>query len=167
VGCMTDGGMPLPESFNELLERWGISASEVRLLRHGNKDNAAGRYLFNLWQSDLPGLEFYQSLQRHMDRAKLDPSRFWASFVVTPAGETLFVGLYSKLGRKSYEHAFSSRTSQDVYGAGDLDQYELVRLPESDRYSGRLIVEWGEGYRSWLQIAGNQNKRIIGFNTGR
>src|SRR3546814_12833669 len=69
-----------------------IDPRDVRLLRH-QTIKYAGRTPYTLWRDDHDGFLLYQSIQSVQNGPKLT-GRYWASFVVTPAASTLFVGLY-------------------------------------------------------------------------
>ncbi|WP_236704403.1 hypothetical protein ACNFJ7_17605 (plasmid) [Sphingomonas sp. HT-1] len=79
-------------TFNSLLDDYGIDPRDVRLLRH-QTIKYAGRTPYTLWRDDHDGFLLYQSIQSVQNGPKLT-GRYWASFVVTPAASTLFVGLY-------------------------------------------------------------------------
>ena len=44
---------------------------------------------------------------------------------------------------------------------GGLNFYDLVSSPKLDEYRNRLVIEWGPGYRSWVQLARKKEKTII------
>ncbi|HEV2098512.1 MAG TPA: hypothetical protein VGR45_06245, partial [Stellaceae bacterium] len=79
--------------FNTLLREASVPLSAVRLLRHQDARSARGRSPYELWRDDRPGFENYQESQSFQNRSKLR-SNYWASFVATPAGETLLAGFY-------------------------------------------------------------------------
>jgi hypothetical protein len=37
----------------------------------------------------------------------------------------------------------------------------LVLSPKLEEYRGRLVIEWGKGYRSWVQLARKKEKTIV------
>jgi hypothetical protein len=79
--------------------------------------------------------------------------------VATPFNETLFVGLYEIQGLSTAATGLVDPiTNQDV---GGLNYYDLVQSAKLTEYRGRLIVAWGLGYRSWVQLAAKQDKPII------
>ncbi len=84
----------MPLWFNTFLAQAGIAPAEVRLLRHQDSRSEKGRTPYELWRDDRPSFEFYQEAQSFGNRAKLKGD-YWASFVVTPAGETLLAGFYA------------------------------------------------------------------------
>jgi hypothetical protein len=82
----------MPIMFSSILLDAGIPLADVRLLRHKDNRAAKGRTPYELWRDNRPQFDFYQSTQRVENRAWFN-AVYWASFVGTPADETLFVGL--------------------------------------------------------------------------
>ncbi len=80
-------------TFQHLLGIAGLPLKDVRLLRHQDSRKTGFPSPYVLWRDHRNRFEEYQSTQSHESEGKLR-GRFWASFVGTPAGETLFVGLY-------------------------------------------------------------------------
>ena len=78
---------------NTILVEAGINLSEVVLLRHKDQRALKGRSIYELWRDNRTQFDLYQSTQKIVDRAKLKAT-YWASFVATPANETMFVGIY-------------------------------------------------------------------------
>lgn len=64
------------------------------LLRHQDPRAARGRTPYELWRDDPATFDLYQSHQATDARSKFRRAHCWASFIGTPVGETLFVGLY-------------------------------------------------------------------------
>lgn len=85
----------MPIFFNSLLEQFGLTPTDVILLRHQDKHAATGRTPYELWRDDRPAFELYQSFQRVDNRTKFTRAPRWASFVANPDGGTMFVGLYT------------------------------------------------------------------------
>jgi hypothetical protein len=149
-------------TFNALLDGTTIAPDDVRLLRH-QTSAGAGRTPYSLWRDDRAGFLAYQSLQTPQNRSRL-ASRYWASFVVTPAAATLFVGLY--------EVALTGEAPDDMIdplrqqlategGARPLDLYEQRGIDDLEPFVGRVTIDWGAGTRSWIQRAGSQRKPIV------
>src|SRR5215207_1758663 len=84
----------MPLRFNTLLAQANIPPSSVRLLRHQDSRAARGKTPYELWRDARPAFEIYQEGQSFSNRAKLKGD-YWASFVVTPSGETLLAGFYA------------------------------------------------------------------------
>ena len=82
-----------------------------------------------------------------------------SSFVATPRGETLFVGMYRVRGvRKARTGETDPITNQTIEG---YHRYDLALESILSEYSGKLIVDWGRGYKAWVQRADNQEKKIV------
>lgn len=47
------------------------------------------------------------------------------------------------------------------YDAGTLFVYDFTRDEHMSDFSKRLILDWGEGYRSWVQRPEKQNKDVV------
>src|SRR3954467_11479487 len=77
-------------SFNNLLVLEGIDPTEVRLVRHQDSRLGPGR-LYEAWRNDRGAFENYQSVQ---SRDIFPVGDLLASFVVTEARKTVFVGMY-------------------------------------------------------------------------
>jgi hypothetical protein len=149
--------------FNDLLERVGVDLRQTRLLRH--QDERLGRRSpYRVWFDDRVAFETYQSTQL-TDRRSYFTGQHWASFVGTPDGRTLFVGLYdvSLIGCCT-EVQVDALGGHDL-AAGKYDRYECRLRPALDEYRGRLFVDWGTGsaHRAWVQKATGRsgNKPIV------
>jgi hypothetical protein len=146
--------------FNTLLEAASLPASEVRLLRHKDARAAKGRTPYELWRDNLPQFELYQATQRIDNEPRLRGA-FWASFVGTLAGETLFVGIYRVKGHGLLKEDTPWPHAEGVDKAGTCHLYDLTLDPDKlGDLIGRLLIEWGPGDRSWIQRADNQNKIV-------
>ena len=147
-------------TFNDLLRKAGIRPEEVQLARHG--DTRAKKTPFDLWMSRVDGqFDFYQRLQRPTGTNTFRPSSVIASFVVTPRGETLFVGLYRVDGFAPLPPGSRCPIAGDSV---DLTHHVLFNVTADSRlaeYSGRVVIEWGDGARTWVQRADNQDKAIL------
>lgn len=151
----------MPLTFNMLLRAEGIDPTEVRLLRH-QQVSRTGLTPYAIWRDDPTELERYQSAQPS-DRRHYFRGKYWAGFVAPPDGSTLFVGLYELFGyadvAPEWIDPLHQQTSAQI--GRELDIYAYSRLPNFDRYSGCLKIEWGDGKRSWNQRAHQQDKSIV------
>jgi hypothetical protein len=145
-------------TFNDVLHSAGVDPSKVRLARHQDA-RPRGRSIYAIWKS--PGgrelVEQYQAIQKQ-DRFEI--GGFVASFVVTPPprSETLFIGLYEVLARGECEAGRREPfTRSDVTGRY---LYEMTHDSRMDEYKERLVVDWGPGTRSWVQLASRQPKQV-------
>jgi hypothetical protein len=94
----------MPIMFNAVLREAGLPINDVILLRHQDQRAERGRTPYELWRDDTPAFDLYQSHQGTEARPKFSRAQYWASFVVTPAGDTLFVGLYHAHYRGLLDH---------------------------------------------------------------
>jgi hypothetical protein len=149
-----------------LLAAAGIDPSEVRLLRH-QTDKVLGRTPYSLWCDHVADFEQYQCIQKSTQRARFN-GQYWASFVVPPSGETLFVGLYKvSFAGAAPADAIDPLSGGPVGGIDNripYDLYETKRVEALSEYTGRLFIHWGDtisARRTWVQRADNQNKEIV------
>jgi len=139
--------------FNALLRDEGIDPAEVKLVRH--QDWRYETTPYQLWMAGDGRFELYQKIQR-LPRFK--GAQWLASFVGTPLNETLFVGMYSNKGvGKAKRGLIDPISRKDV---GGLNFYNLAPSHKLAAYRGRLTVEWGVGYRSWVQLARKKEKPV-------
>jgi len=148
-------------TFNDVLRRAAIDPGEVRLLRHQDASADPGRSPFALWRNDPAAFIEYQARQA-LRAERLLMARFWAAFVVTPGGETLFADLYaaSFVGIGTVDCMMVHRAGE-VDRAGTHILFDLQRVEAFAALSGRLVIEWGRGYLAWIQRADQQEKSIL------
>jgi len=143
-------------TFNTLLRAAGLDPAAVRLARHQDHRHAGRPSPFALWLAADGRFELYQRLQ---SRPVFGDATHLASFVVDHADDTLFAGLYSigPVGRAS------AGTVDPVSGrdVGGIFLYDLQLHPALADYRGRLVIEWGPGFRSWLQLARRKDKPLL------
>jgi hypothetical protein len=163
-------------TFNLLLERAGINPKDVYLVRHQDKrtpkrvlrSRNSSLSLYELWVTKPREFEKYQQLQ---GSNRFGKRNHLASFVVTPSKDTLFVGIYKKhsAGKPPadlHECPFSGRRvnrKTDFY-------YDLEKDQSFSEFEGKLVVNWGTGYRNWVQKADSKkagNKEIIEISDKR
>ena len=151
----------MPIFFNSLLAQFGVAPDAVILLRHQDASAERGRTPYELWRDDRPAFEVYQRLQKKENRTKFSRPRFWASFVVTLNGDTMFVGLYAS----TYKGLLAEDTRRPHKDGTDLaeslDCYDLRLDSRLEEFYGRLLIEWGDGMRSFVQRAEKQNKQVV------
>jgi len=145
-------------TFNRLLDVEGITPDQVQLVRHQDTRAGAVTSPYALWVDRAPGFELYQSIQAR-EVFRTDDGSLIASFLVTPASETLFVGLYGVHGL-----GVAPAGTRDPVGGHDvsgLHLYDLRPDPRLAFYSGKVVIEWGAGFRSWVQRAHKQDKEVV------
>lgn len=144
-------------TFNALLQAERISPSEVKLVRHQVAPPVGCPTPFQLWKDDIKAFELYQRIQRR--DGLFSNARYLASFVGTPLDETVFVALYEILDVKRAPRGMLDPISRKDIGGHNL--YDLARIKSLETYQGKLIIEWGPGYRAWVQRASAKDKAII------
>jgi len=145
--------------FNSLLTQFGLNPKDVVLLRHKDKRATPGRTPYELWRDDRPAFENYQSIQNKRDRSKFTRAANWASFVATPSGATMFVGLYSVRYVGVLEKDTPRPHNDGIDLAGTCDVYELNRDERLADLYGRIFIDWGDGPRAWVQRAESKSKK--------
>jgi hypothetical protein len=150
----------MPIMFNSLLNAADLPLSEVRLLRHKDKRAAKGRTPYELWRDNRQQFDNYQCTQGIDNEAKLR-GKYWASFLGTPADETLFVGIYRAENKRILDEDRPMPHMEGIDKAGSCHVYHLTLENHLKDMIGRLLIEWGPGDRSWIQRADNQDKPVI------
>jgi hypothetical protein len=142
-------------SFNNLLALEGIDATEVRLVRHQDNRLGPGR-LYEAWRNDRYASENYQRVQ---SRDIFRVGCLLASFVVTEARKTVFVGMYrlDDVGTCP-PGSIDALLSRDMSGHF---RYDLRLVEDLAGYRDMVVIDWGAGTRSWVQRAANQAKPVI------
>ena len=142
-------------TFNDLLVLEGIDPATVRLVRHQDGRLGAGR-LYESWRKDRAAFEDYQRVQ---SRNVFRVGDRLASFVVTEAAKTVFVGLYRVDGVDTAPPgSIDALLNQDTSGQF---RYDLHLLDELAGYQDMAVIDWGAGVRSWVQRAAKQPKRVV------
>ena len=127
----------------------------MRLVRHQDGRLGAGR-LYGSWRTDRDAFEDYQSVQR---RDVFPVGDLLASFVVTEARQTVFVGMYrvDDVGTCP-PGSIDALLKHDISGQFS---YDLQLVDDLVDYQDMVVIEWGAGARSWVQRAANQPKPVI------
>jgi hypothetical protein len=149
----------MPIMFNTILREAGLSLDEVSLLRHQDNRAEMRRSPYELWRDDRPAFDFYQSTQGLHRRSRFRRP-YWAVFVGTPDNDTLFVGVYSARHRGPLDNDTPMPHKDSIAKAGSCDVYDLTLDERFNDLAGRLYVEWGDGFRAWVQRADRRDKRI-------
>ncbi len=142
--------------FNALLRNEGIDPAHVKLVRHQDTRYPERQTPYQLWKRKDGRFDLYQRLQ---SRPVFKKAKFLASFVGTPLDETLFVGFYEIRGVGRAPRGLIDPISEKKVAG--LYLYQMRKSPKLADYSGRLAIEWGEGYRSWVQRARKQDKAVV------
>jgi hypothetical protein len=142
--------------FNTLLEAKGITPRDVQLVRHQDR-GPADVTPYSLVCNAPDQFDHYQCIQgRAVFRRKL-----LASFVVTPSAETLFVNLYAVGASQRNPTPEICPVKAKLFEPGKLWKYSLSADDRLFDFSKRVVVHWGDGYRSWVQRADRQDKTVL------
>lgn len=145
-------------TFNTLLRSENIDPADVRLARHQDSRFPDRPTPYELWRLDDGRFDAYQQIQ---GRKVFKVGGWLASFVVTPANDTLFVGLYSVDGIGIVPPGIKCPIALDARDVTGCTMYDIKPSSRLGRYSGLLVIDWGMGYRSWVQLAKNQDKPVL------
>lgn len=145
--------------FNSILSEAGLCPDDVRLLRHKDTRATRGRTPYELWRDNPPQFESYQSTQSIPNRKKF-AAPFWAVFIVNPAEETMFAGIYAVKYRGLLEQDTPQPHRDGIDKAGSCDVYDLTLRSELSDLIGKLFINWGPGALAWVQYAGRNNKPV-------
>lgn len=143
--------------FNTLLSDGEIQPANTRLVRHQDtRHGNSGLTPFDLWRANDGRFETYQRIQ---GREVFGDAEHIAAFVATARNETLFIGIYEVIGMGVAPEGLVDPLSQISVAGYNL--YDLHLTKSLSEYAARLIVDWGAGYRSWVQRADRQNKTVV------
>lgn len=146
-------------SFGTLLEAVGLPLDAVRLLRHQDNRYPGFPTPYVLWRDHRARFEAYQETQAFGDEPDLR-APWWASFVGLPGNETLFVGLYAAELAGPLPADRKHPVTDGIEPIGSSNLYKLTLSPTLLEYSGRLWIEWGKGYRTWIQRGDRKPKSV-------
>lgn len=145
-------------TFNQLLHRGGLDPVNVRLVRH-KPGHDLHRVVFDAAMKCEQEFREYQEMQgKDQVITQFRAAKQLAGFVVDPTTkQTVFMGVWDQLGERiptldPFTHASPKSTTV---------AFTTRLCPEFDLYRGRLIIDWGDGERAWVQRADNQDKDII------
>ena len=139
---------------NYFLQEAGIDLGRARLVRHQTRA-APGRSPHDLWMATDGRFEMYQRIQ---GKERFRSADWVIAFVATPLDETLFVGVYRVRGVGTVPpDTIDPCGGHDVTG---LFLYDLELNDALREYAGRVVVDWGTGFRSWVQRPDRQDKPI-------
>jgi hypothetical protein len=155
----------MPIMFNTILREASLPLEDVILLRHQDQRAARGRTPYELWRDNIAGFHLYHSHHRIGARQKFSRATHWATFVGTPAGETLFVGLYTAHYRGILDKDTPMPHRDGVDKAGDFDVYDVSLHDLLSDLIGKLYIDWGPGTRAWVQRADRKDKPIAELRT--
>lgn len=147
-------------TFNLLLAAARFDPAETRLLRH--KDRNHHREVYDAALAGDLTFERYQETQGNPKVIQqVGTARYLASFVADPMSkETVFVGLWERVGERAAAWPSSALPASMPVGPEAM-AFETRRLDALSEYRGRLVIDWGDGERAWVQRADRQDKAIL------
>jgi hypothetical protein len=147
-------------TFNQLLRVGHLEPETVRLLRHRDSTPRIHRALYDAAMTLDPKFAQYQERQGTQQVIEqFRSARYLAGFIVEPwTQQTVFAGLWERLDERSdrKDNPFQA----DPPGSPAIE-FNTRRLESFDEYCGRLVIDWGDGTRAWVQRADKQDKRIV------
>jgi len=145
-------------TFNQLLQRGGLDPVNVRLVRHKPEHDHHRAVFDAAMKSDERFREYQERQGKEQVITQFRAAKQLAGFVVEPTTkQTVFMGVWDQLGeRVPTIDPFSQAPVKPTTVA-----FTTKLRDEFDLYRGRLIVDWGDGERAWVQRADNQDKDII------
>lgn len=147
-------------TFKTVLGLAGVDLKKTRLVRHQDNGAQLARTPYDLWRAHDGRFEVYQSIQ---ERPVFKDCDWIAAFVATPLDETLFVGLYRILGTKKPAMGLECPARGTDIPANVIF-YDTSLSATLQDYIGRIEIEWGPGYRTWVQRADRQEKPITAIH---
>lgn len=155
-------------NLNDLLEKNGIDPAKVLVFRHRLKEQALHNALPWL-AAEKP--DYYNAIQQTQGpkaEGALLRAEYVASFIGHTGGQALFVGLY-KIGKHrtlTYDQYWAVpayKEMKQLYGLlGFRPQpqdsqtvlwFDMALMEPLQEWSGRLVVDWPGGERSWYRWA--------------
>jgi hypothetical protein len=141
---------------NHVLQSAGVNLLRTKLVRHSDSRALPGRTPYDLWLANDGRLELYQRIQ---SKERFKNTDWIITFVVTPLGETLFVGSYRVLGIGRVPDGTTDPVGgHDVSG---LFLYDIEPDKALKEYAGRITIKWTGGFINWSQQAGPENDKEI------
>lgn len=147
-------------TFNALLNAVGLDPADVRLVRHKHSKHQAAVY-----KAAVELDERFETYQRGQSNPKVAASlaraKYMASFVVRPrSGDTVFVGIWEVRSVVPGYLPDPFRVPPPPPGPNGVI-VDAVHTDLLAEYRGKLVIDWGEGERAWVQHASRQDKPII------
>lgn len=145
--------------FNDLLRSAVLDPAEVRLVRHSER--RVQRMVFEAALEQTPAFHEYQEHQGTKQVIEqFRAATYLASFVADPMnGDTIFVGIWQRLGERAGPSPRVPLAIPETLSASVV--FETRLLDALAEYRGRIVVDWGEATRVWVQRADKQPKTIL------
>lgn len=145
-------------TLNQLLQVGGLDPASVRLVRHAPAHQIHRAVFDCAMNGDQRFREYQDSQVTESVIRQFRATKYLAAFVVDPTTkQTVFMGMWELLGERV--------PTQDPFSPnppGPRTVTFATRLCEPfDAYRGRLVIDWGNSERAWVQRADRRDKPII------
>lgn len=149
-------------TFNQLLRTADLDPAAVRLARHNGSTPAQRRQMRDAAYGLDVAFQRYQERQgKEQVIQQFRSARYLAGFLAEPGTRaTVFVGLWELKGERK-ERLGDPLSVNTPLDAPYIVEFDSTRLMKFDPYVGRLVIDWGDGMRAWVQRADKQEKPII------
>lgn len=144
-------------TFNQLLKVAGLNPASVRLVRH-KPEREHHRAIFDAAiKNDIKFREYQERQGKAQIITQFRAAKHLAGFVVEPTTkQTVFMGMWDQRGERAPTiDPFSGKPPNATTVA-----FTTKLRNEFDTYRGRLVIDWGDGERAWVQRADSQDKSI-------
>ncbi len=145
-------------TLNGILRAAELPVATTLLLRHS--DGRAKHAIYTAAIAKDPRFDDYQRRQVNPQVvAAFAAATHLASFVVDPAGETVFAGIWHLLGEDAV--VIPDPFVKEAAGESAALCFRTRRLELLDDLRGRLVIDWGRGFLRWHQRAVQQTKGVL------
>lgn len=144
-------------TFYDLLRTYGVKPSDVRLVRHSNKEIS----IFETFLHETEKFTEYTSWQKP---GKYGKSKYLAVFCPARGTTSLFLGLWKIEGNTENKNlkpnhlALLRKHALPEIWYERSDRYNLKLTNIMVDLSQRLVIEWGKSTVSWVQ---SKNKHVV------
>jgi hypothetical protein len=151
-------------NLNDLLTKAQYDPAEVLVMRHQPTELSLRRILPWLAVENPKLYNAYQQAQNEKAENALLRAKALVSLVASAPRKAMFIGLYRNAGSKplSYKQYWAKRENRELSARGmtgfggnrpHILWFNLVRTDFHANWSGRLVVNWPGGERSWWRWA--------------
>ncbi|OFC71990.1 GIY-YIG nuclease family protein [Alteromonas confluentis] len=140
-----------------LLQAYSIPPTQVRLIRHGNKEVSA----LDTFEQDPKKFTEYTAWQKP---GKYGNAKYLAVFCPGRGTTSLFLGIWEVFGVTANRELSAEHFAQlDKYNfpkqwSENTDRYELQLSAKMQDIPKRLVIDWGKSTVSWVQ---SKDKPIV------
>lgn len=141
-------------TINDLLEANGFELIRTGFARHPYSSKNVRHLLAGGYMDLSMGLQ---------DKGRFDKFDQVLSFIGYPFGNSLFLRGYRVMGYHPDASAHLKDYPFSEHITGQSVFYRLEPLQTLQQYERKLVIDWGQGARAWLQN-GKKTKPILAFS---